>query len=101
MELACGFQANVYLFAVYCNRAGLTLEAILCSVQNVHGTVPHLKKKKKASERDDRGRKKKRGGVRGTHINPVQKKKKNHLFTRDSKRRGSEIPAQSNQATAK
>lgn len=100
MELACGFQANVYLFAVYCNRAGLTLEAILCSVKNVHGTVPHLKKKK-ASERDDRGRKKKRGGVRGTHINPVQKKKKNHLFTRDSKRRGSEIPAQSNQATAK
>lgn len=41
VELACGFQANVYLFAVYCNRAGLTLEAILCSVQNVHGTVLH------------------------------------------------------------
>lgn len=33
VELACGFQANVYLFAVYCNRAGLTLEAILCSLQ--------------------------------------------------------------------
>lgn len=41
VKLACGFQANVYLFAVYCNCAGLTLEAILCSVQNVHGTVPH------------------------------------------------------------
>lgn len=36
------FRQTVYLFAVYCNRAGLTLEAILCCVQNVHGTVPHF-----------------------------------------------------------
>lgn len=77
VELACGFQANVYLFAVYCNRAGLTLEAILCSVQNVHGTVLHLKKKKKKPARETtEAERKKRGGVRGTHINPVQKKKK-------------------------
>lgn len=61
VELACGFQANVYLFAVYCNRAGLTLEAILCSVKNVHGTVPHLKKKKPARETTEAERKRKEG----------------------------------------
>lgn len=68
------FQANVYLFAVYCNRVGLTYEAILRSVQNVQGTVPHFLK---ASERDDRDRERKREeGVRGMHINPVQGEKR-------------------------
>lgn len=75
MELACGFQANVYLFAVYCNRAGLTLEAILCSVQNAHGTVPHLKKKKKSQrERRQRQKEKERRGEGGAH-KPSSKKK--------------------------
>lgn len=42
------------------------------------------KKKKKASERDDRGRKKKERRGEGDAHKPSFKKKKNHLFTRDS-----------------
>lgn len=42
------------------------------------------KKKKKPARETTEAERKKRGGVRGTHINPVSKKKKNHLFTRDS-----------------
>lgn len=72
MELACGCQANVYLFAVYCNRVGPTLRSHsgLCPERS-RNAASFLKSQR---ERRQRQRKKRRGGVRGTHRNPVQER---------------------------
>lgn len=74
-ELACGFLANVYLLAVYLQprRADLSSNSVLCPERSGNGSS-FLKSQ---GERRQRQRERKREeGVRGTHINPVQKKKK-------------------------
>lgn len=75
MELACGFQANVYLLAVYCNRVGLTLKSNsgLCPERSRNGSS-FLKSQRERRQRQRK--KKKEEGVRGTHRNPVQGEKK-------------------------
>lgn len=100
MELACGFQANVYLLAVYCNRVGLTLKSNsgLCPERSRNGSS-FLKSQR---ERRQRQRKKKRGGGEGDAQKPSSGGKKNHhLSASDSgNSRGGEIQVRSDQARA-